>query len=228
MLWRQESQHEGSLLLCLGVSPTHNRSLSPYFHRDLNFSICWSVVMENNGDWQSCMCFFSFPFLLVKEDVDSKNVMSSAFGLIVVEMGHVPKPLYFIGSPEHFVEEVGSAVAQLPADCHWVATAPPSIPLHARCALTERHCVQINVVPFRADSGLREESCFLSENILAFAVFHVFFLKPWSLGSAFAWKIKVFCVEINVFIWPKHSPHAQIELFLQASATGKEAQKCFV
>lgn len=62
MLWRQESQHEGSLLLCLGISPTHNRSLSPYFHRDLNFSICWSVVMENNGDWLHVLFLLSFSF----------------------------------------------------------------------------------------------------------------------------------------------------------------------
>lgn len=33
--------------------------------------------------------------------------MGSAFGLIVVEVGHFPKPLYFLGSPEHFAEEVG-------------------------------------------------------------------------------------------------------------------------
>lgn len=99
--------------------------------------------------------------------------MGSAFGLIVVEMGHFPKPLYFLGSPEHFVEELGSAIALLPADCHWVATAPCSGRHQARCVPTEHRCVQIHVMPFRADSGLHGESCLLSEYILAFVVFHV-------------------------------------------------------
>lgn len=78
-------------------------------------------------------------------------------------------------------------MAQLPADCHWVATAPCSGLHQARCAPTEHHCVQVHVMPFRADNGLRAESCLVSGYILAFAVFHVF-LETLITGVCFCLK----------------------------------------